>query len=75
MNLYAQHELMMASENRARVNVVVIIPTGNNARTKTKNELCCSAIFASSTPATTTNTESKQQQITDKNAKSEKGKK
>ena len=57
MNVHAIFEFVIPNIERAGVIVVVTVLSLNNARTKSKNELRCSSIFASSTPATTTNTD------------------
>ena len=57
VNAHAIVEFMIPDIERAGLIVVVTVLSLNNARTKSKNELRCSSIFASSTPATTTNTD------------------
>ena len=57
VNVHAIFEFMIPNIERAGLVVVVTVLSLNNARTTSKNELRCSSIFASSTPATTTHTD------------------
>ena len=72
MNVHARVELITPNIKRAHLIVVVTILSLNNARTKTKNELRCSSIFASSTPATTTNNDKGRKEEREKGRKGEK---
>ena len=69
VNVHAIFEFMIPNIERAGVIVVVTVLSLNNARTKSKNELRCSSIFASSTPATTTNTDQHHIQISDSDSR------
>ena len=71
VNVHAIFELMIPNIERAGVIVVVTVLSLNNARTKSKNELRCSSIFASSTPATTTHTDEGKKEETEEREKGE----